>query len=403
MSQLTEEQRRAFEEMQALLEQKREELQRLAEQMRQDAEQAKVSPLTPPDVAEVMEQLQQLVRELAQRQEERNDVPVQEQMNQARDHAQQAKDELESLQQQIDSLQNAREQYQSDAQQAREQLERLREQIRAEQAAQQLDRLGDQIQRQRQELQSLAEQTRQLADRTAGAQSDEQLNELGGEQQQLEQSAMDAMQRAEELMGERPSKGERRDTPANGDAEGQQPGSREQIRQRQEQLGKQLQQRDIELGEVGDEVDALASELRELARRMNKPGEDQRETNDGEASAGGGPDEARRELRETMQSPRMQRATAMAQRKVNPAPTESGDQTPPPLGQAQDPGTLAPLIDSDLTAALLDRLTPQQRAALYRLPEQYRQRLLQGMHDRGPEGYQPLIDAYFRHLSQEAE
>jgi hypothetical protein len=45
---------------------------------------------------------------------------------------------------------------------------------------------------------------------------------------------------------------------------------------------------------------------------------------------------------------------------------------------------------------------PQQRAAIYRLPPRLRQPLLQGMQERGPEGYQPLIDAYYRQLTQEA-
>ncbi|HTU24964.1 MAG TPA: hypothetical protein VMF30_06180 [Pirellulales bacterium] len=44
---------------------------------------------------------------------------------------------------------------------------------------------------------------------------------------------------------------------------------------------------------------------------------------------------------------------------------------------------------------------PSQRARLYQLPPRVREPLLEGMQERGPEGYQPLIDAYFRELSKE--
>ena len=44
---------------------------------------------------------------------------------------------------------------------------------------------------------------------------------------------------------------------------------------------------------------------------------------------------------------------------------------------------------------------PRERAALYKLPPRIRDPLLQGMQEKGPEGYQPLIDAYFRELSKE--
>ena len=46
---------------------------------------------------------------------------------------------------------------------------------------------------------------------------------------------------------------------------------------------------------------------------------------------------------------------------------------------------------------------PVPDAALYRLPPWLRQPLLQGMQERGPEAYQPLIDAYYRQLSEEVE
>ena len=44
---------------------------------------------------------------------------------------------------------------------------------------------------------------------------------------------------------------------------------------------------------------------------------------------------------------------------------------------------------------------PRERAQFYQLPPRLREPLLEGMQERGPEGYQPMIDAYFRELSKE--
>ncbi len=49
------------------------------------------------------------------------------------------------------------------------------------------------------------------------------------------------------------------------------------------------------------------------------------------------------------------------------------------------------------------KLDPADRAALYRLPPHLREPLLQAMQAQGPEGYQPLIDAYYRELSKEVK
>ncbi|MCK4293056.1 MAG: hypothetical protein KAY65_07650 [Planctomycetes bacterium] len=50
-----------------------------------------------------------------------------------------------------------------------------------------------------------------------------------------------------------------------------------------------------------------------------------------------------------------------------------------------------------------DDIAPVEGAALYRLPPWLRQPLIQGMQERGPEAYQPLIEAYYRDLSTELE
>ena len=47
-------------------------------------------------------------------------------------------------------------------------------------------------------------------------------------------------------------------------------------------------------------------------------------------------------------------------------------------------------------------LTAEQRAAFYRLPPKMRDPLIKGMNQRAPEGYQPLIDAYYRQLGEQS-
>jgi hypothetical protein len=44
---------------------------------------------------------------------------------------------------------------------------------------------------------------------------------------------------------------------------------------------------------------------------------------------------------------------------------------------------------------------PRSRAKFYQLPPRMRGPLLEGMQERGPEGYQSMIDAYFRELNKE--
>ena len=49
------------------------------------------------------------------------------------------------------------------------------------------------------------------------------------------------------------------------------------------------------------------------------------------------------------------------------------------------------------------KIPPGDRVGLYKLPPKIREPLLQGMAERGPKGYQELIDAYYRQLSKEAD
>lgn len=80
-----------------------------------------------------------------------------------------------------------------------------------------------------------------------------------------------------------------------------------------------------------------------------------------------------------------------------------GSKAPPPNPSSFSKGGvrngLEPIPGSDLTGVEITG----DGAALYRLPPRLREPLIQGMQERGPEGYQRLIDAYYRQLSKDAQ
>ncbi len=94
----------------------------------------------------------------------------------------------------------------------------------------------------------------------------------------------------------------------------------------------------------------------------------------------------------------MQLAAAQAQGRMQAFwPTSMAGMGPmPPMGPVR-PGMVLNIDLGDLD------LPAEQGLALYRLPPWLRQPLVEGMQERGPEAYQPLIDAYYRSLSEEVE
>lgn len=112
--------------------------------------------------------------------------------------------------------------------------------------------------------------------------------------------------------------------------------------------------------------------------------------------------QAAQKLEQLMNSPKMQQAQAMAKRaqalhqgksNSNADPQQSSGQASQQSGS--DPGALLSME--------LDDLPADQREKLYRLPPSIRQPLIRAMKQRGPAGYQPLIDAYYRELTQEQQ
>ncbi len=143
-----------------------------------------------------------------------------------------------------------------------------------------------------------------------------------------------------------------------------------QMQQALQQSAQGLSQAQQQLGELGQQMQAAAQSPGELAGLMG--------------------------------SPQMAAAAAMAQ-----AAAQQSQQNQP--GQ-QGQGGLMPSTSTSLgpdsvqlrpgmlIVGELADLPPDRRATLYRLPAEVRQPIIRGMTEKGPDGYQPLIDAYFRSL-----
>jgi len=119
-----------------------------------------------------------------------------------------------------------------------------------------------------------------------------------------------------------------------------------------------------------------------------------------------------RQFEDQMASPQLRQLLAMAQRAErqrgatsamqpnDSGDAQKGDKTQRTAQPKQDGEARAGVIESmDLTGIDLG----DEAARLYRLPPELRRPLLDAMKERGPEAYQPLIDAYFRRLAEQEE
>jgi hypothetical protein len=115
-------------------------------------------------------------------------------------------------------------------------------------------------------------------------------------------------------------------------------------------------------------------------------------------------DDAMQQLAQMLQSPAMQQALAMAGRMrqgSQPGKAPQPGQTPPPTPAGpRDPSSPGNPNGGEAELAKLD---PAARAALLKLPPRVREELLQGLRERGPEGYGPFIEDYFKRLTEANE
>ena len=111
--------------------------------------------------------------------------------------------------------------------------------------------------------------------------------------------------------------------------------------------------------------------------------------------------EAARSLQETLGS----RATSQIMGMLNQAALQmaEGAFVPQSLGAAGEPFRTNPARPGMVLSVDLGDVPDDQAPTLYRLPPRLRQPLVEGMQERGPEAYQPLIQAYYRQLSDDVQ
>lgn len=124
--------------------------------------------------------------------------------------------------------------------------------------------------------------------------------------------------------------------------------------------------------------------------------------------------DAAQELEEFIASPEVQDLLSMAERANGGQQQQqsggSGQQSQQANQQGQPATQAGYMSEEEVQMMLLEQLRERGSAddddvarGYYRLPPRARQSLLQGMREQGPEGYQSLIDAYYRELSREVE
>jgi hypothetical protein len=134
-------------------------------------------------------------------------------------------------------------------------------------------------------------------------------------------------------------------------------------------------------------VRRMQSMMTEMSRETSAPG---RKSSDRTSS------EKMKPLAQLLASSELQSLLEQA-RRARGTPTTSSTQSRQPGRGGGAPGRK--LFDGALGPGGVEG----RRGALYRLPPEMRQSLLEAMEERGPSAYQPLIDAYFRKLTEDGE
>ena len=308
---------------------------------------------------------------------------------------------LPQLQRQLGQLDAAREEAARDPAQAEQQMAELLAEMQARHASQSLGDFEQILVDQRENLGDLRARTAEL-ERAAAQVDADALPEVQEQHKAVTAKAEQAIRRSRDLL----------DQPAPQEAppDGDEPVP--PLQQRLTETEQELDETIAQSSSIRQQIDGLRAELSEQAARE--------EADDVPAGA---------RLRELLTGEETQRLLRLARRAQlmqslarNPSDQGEDDESgqdgeqagqrssraargkpgqPMPKGAAMQsqPGTRSLLL---LEGAQL-KADAADRAAVYRLPPRLREPLIQGMQERGPQGYQPLIDAYYRQLSREIE
>ncbi|HUU11716.1 MAG TPA: hypothetical protein VM431_14410 [Phycisphaerae bacterium] len=175
---------------------------------------------------------------------------------------------------------------------------------------------------------------------------------------------------------------------------------RQMLMQHQDQLVQALTANSNRMAGTQDQLSQVMSQLDQAMSQLGGP---MQQISGMPMSA-----EAMQQLQQTLGSRAMQQMTAMlSSAAMQAAMMRAGSQSPlmwsslpaDPQGRTRlaRPGMVLNVDLGDVDGAA------DQGATFYRLPPKLRQPLVEGMQERGPEAYQPLIDAYYRQLSEDVE
>lgn len=416
--QLSQPQHQQVAELNRQLDQQQHDAEQLARDLAEAAEQARQSPQSGPQEDQALQNMADRAQRLAKQLDPQVKSPDQagqlERLARAPLNESQQQ-ELGRMQQQVQQLQQSRQNMAADPQKAQQQNEQIVTQQRGQQAASDLDTLRrelDQRQNANEQLRQQVEQLQQPAGETSETTA-EQKAQAQQQRDQVAEAAGQQMQADRELLGENADK---------------QASIEPQAKPSLDQVANELGDNAQKIGQTNQQATEARGEVGQLLEQMNgqsPPGQNPAEGTppNGGQQPGGSPQQSQqhtRQMQELLNSPRLKKLLAMAERVKSQADDSGQDGAPggksggQSMAQGGQPGeqtdqagggggggSESNVGDNIGTLSSMSN-DPQQRAAIYRLPPRLRQPLLQGMQERGPEGYQPLIDAYYRQLTQEA-
>jgi hypothetical protein len=300
-----------------------------------------------------------------------------------RQEAPKQQEQLAEMLRQLKALAAARERMASDPKQAQQTFEELLAQLRGQGAARELARLADALEYRQQAIARLEAQQAALAGRPA---EDRSLASTDDEQRKLDKQAIVEVAKAQDLLRRRKDDAKPLEawepTPhVDAQDEAHRTARHEELRRHQQQVAGELRQNRGDLSSAIDQAVRLAQSLRQASSRDDKS-----------------------ELQSVLASSAMKSMMSMAGRARSQAIEEAelagGRASPDNPGQPAGRQNAPSLRRGEVLPASTRRIDPTAGPALYRLPPQLRDAILGGINEQGPPGYQPLIDAYYRQLTE---
>ncbi|MFW6059179.1 MAG: hypothetical protein ACODAQ_03305 [Phycisphaeraceae bacterium] len=459
--QLNDEQREAWAEAAQQLAEQRAELGELADQLEATADAAADSPQAMPMTPQAMRELAEQARRLAESMpeagaDEPTDPEVLQRLAELHSLTDAQENELAQLQAQLQQLSEAQRNLGTEPADAQQQLSNLMTQLRAREQVQQMQGLDAQLESEHAQLEALRQRLAQLQQQAAEAEA-AQLDEISTEQQALDAEAIERTEELQAMLEEEadepplapwsppgreeeampveqdtPEEDPQPDAPARTASQEASPSEEEseeedwwdqpvdapdaprnqgEMSERyaernreteqapprevpggpmspREQLQEHQQRMDRALTENSNRVRATRGQMRDLTSQMREAMAQANQSDSGGQQAG------MQQLQQLMRSPGAQRAQAMAMRAAMAAQGDGGE-----AEQATGPLRSGPVISLPLGAVEAGSTVD---AATYRLPPALREPVMEGMREKGPAAYQPMIDAYYRGLSEEA-